>query len=625
MPGGGSSDDVREARLSLIRLRLTLLRELLRGGPARTVGLVAAVMAPPLLGGASILLTGRIIDAVPEAVQGGLDSAAGRRLSAFVIAVGVVYAVQMAFTPLRATLAEMAGRQLEGQLRGRVMAAVLGPPGVAHLDRSDVQDRIALAQAVGLGEVLPRAAVIAAVQKYGNQLQGLVAASLLFTFAWWAPFLLVAAWLFLRRAFVHKMRGALELTALNTRALRRSSYFRDLALDSPAAKETRIFALDRWLVDRFAGEWTRVMSGVWRLRRQGGPMLWASIAVLTAAHMLVFWLIGRAALAGTITPGAMVVYLVAIPGIGDMADSESDSKLDKGSRPMLATVDLEREMRKPEYQLPGSRPADGLPRRTIRFEGVRFRYPGQRTDVFAGLDLEIPVGRSLGIVGANGAGKTTLVKLLARLYDPTEGRITVDGVDLRELDPRAWSHRVAAIFQDFVRYALPATDNVRFGALERADDRAALREAARRAGATEVIDALPKGWDTVLSPEFAGGVDLSGGQWQRIAFARALFAVDAGAGVLVLDEPTAQLDARAEADFYDRFLELTEGRTTIVISHRFSTVRRADRIVVLDHGRVVEEGEHDELVAAGGQYAHMFDLQAARFTDQSELAGTRDA
>jgi ATP-binding cassette subfamily B protein len=625
MPGGEDSEDVRESRLSLVRLRWTLLRELIRTGPLTTVATVLAAAAPPALSGVTMVLTGLIINAVPGAVESGFDSPAGRRLVTYVVAIGVVYAVQMTLSPIRATLADLLGRRLEGRLRERVMAAALGPPGVDHLDRSDMQDRIALAQTVGIGEVRPRAAVAAAVQKYGAQLQGLVAAALLFPFAWWAPLLLVAAWLFLRRAFIHKMRGALELTAVNTRRLRRSGYFRDLALDAPAAKETRVFGMDGWLVDRFVGEWTNVMSGVWRMRRQGGPVLWTSIAVLTASHLLVFWLVGRAGLDGAISTGAMVIYLSAIVGIADIADSEQDSKLDKGSRPMLATVELEREMRRPDYQLPGSLPADGLPVRSIRFEGVRFRYPGRHADVFTELDLEIPAGRSLAIVGANGAGKTTLVKLLARLYDPTEGRITADGIDLRELDPRGWSRRVGAIFQDFVRYALPVSDNVGFGAIERANDTAALRDAVRRAGATDVVGSLPKGWDTVLSSEFDGGVDLSGGQWQRIAFARALYAIDATAGVLVLDEPTAQLDARAEADFYDRFLELTEGRTTIVISHRFSTVRRADRIVVLDRGRVVEQGGHDELVAAGGQYARMFTLQAARFTDQTELTGVGDA
>jgi ATP-binding cassette subfamily B protein len=184
---------------------------------------------------------------------------------------------------------------------------------------------------------------------------------------------------------------------------------------------------------------------------------------------------------------------------------------------------------------------------------------------------------------------------------------------------------VAAIFQDFVRFQLPASDNVEFGALHRAGDDALRDTAVHLAGATDVIESMPHGWDTVLSREFAQGIDLSGGQWQRVALARALFAVQAGAGVLVLDEPTAQLDARAEADFFDRFLDVTRGRTTIVISHRFSTVRRADHIVVLERGVVVEQGTHDELVAADGRYATMFAVQAARFNDKVELAGDRDA
>ena len=257
----------------------------------------------------------------------------------------------------------------------------------------------------------------------------------------------------------------------------------------------------------------------------------------------------------------------------------------------------------------------------IRFESVAYRYPGG-PPVYEGLDLDLTAGRSLALVGANGAGKTTLVTLLARLREPTGGRITVDGIDLRDLDARSWQRQVAMVNQDFGRYPLTARENIAFRDLT-ADgvsgdlDQAALERAAAQVGALEFICALPRGWDTICAPGYRDGTDLSGGQWQRIALARALYAAAKGARVLVLDEPTAQLDIRAEAAFYDRFLDLTAGLTTVVISHRFATVRRAERIAVLDQGRIAELGSHDELLAAGGSYAEMFTMQAARFARTS--------
>ena len=256
----------------------------------------------------------------------------------------------------------------------------------------------------------------------------------------------------------------------------------------------------------------------------------------------------------------------------------------------------------------GSRPAAGVPAREVRFRDLTFAYPGG-SPVLDHFDLSIPAGSSLAIVGQNGAGKTTLAKLLCRLYDPQSGAIEIDGVDLRDFSLNSWRGRVTAVFQDFTRFELPLRDNV---ALAGAPDDVVNRVLAS-AGAANLA-----GLDTVLARGYEGGTELSGGQWQRVALARALCAIEIGAGVVLLDEPTAQLDVRGEAEIFDRILAATRHCTTILISHRFSTVRHADRICVLEKGRVIELGTHDELIAKGGRYRTMFDLQAQRFIEDEE-------
>lgn len=256
----------------------------------------------------------------------------------------------------------------------------------------------------------------------------------------------------------------------------------------------------------------------------------------------------------------------------------------QSTRPVAALLQLEQQQAAAPTLTVGGGSANGLPRSEIRFRGAAFRYPGAERDVLNGLDLTIPAGSSVAIVGLTGAGKTTLIKLLCGFYDPTRGSIAVDGTDLRDLDRAGWQGQVAAIFQDFARFPFTAADNIRIGALGATDDQ--IRQAAAAAGADGLIADLPVGWQTPLSREITGGTDLSGGQWQRLALARAIRAADTGAGVLILDEPAANLDVRAEADLNERFFDLTSGRTTIVVSHRFSTVRQADRICVLEHGRI---------------------------------------
>jgi ATP-binding cassette subfamily B protein len=258
---------------------------------------------------------------------------------------------------------------------------------------------------------------------------------------------------------------------------------------------------------------------------------------------------------------------------------------------------------------------DGPP--LVHFDGVGFSYLGTGRPVLDNVDLQLRPGEVLGVVGVNGAGKTTLMKLLAGLYRPSTGRITVHGTDLAAVDLQAWRRWLAVLFQDFVKYPLTVADNVALAAPEHRTDRAGILAALRAAGAQEMVDTLPDGLDTVLWRGGDGGADLSGGQWQRLAIARMLFAVGHGRRILVLDEPTAHLDVQAEADFYRAVVSAVSGVTVVLISHRLPTLRNADRIVVLDAGAIVECGSHDALLEQGGTYARLFRLQAARFTDRA--------
>jgi ABC-type multidrug transport system fused ATPase/permease subunit len=446
---------------------------------------------------------------------------------------------------------------------------------------------------------------------------GLASAVVLAAYSWWAPLLLAGAWLgthwLLRESAVWKDRITDEVRA----AQRQADYAYRLAVDPPAAKELRLFGLSGWVVDRFASARRRLLDLQWRATRlRERPVLWSLLLVLSA-NVFVFWMMAEDLVAGRLALARVVTFATAALGSSTVAFGGLSWALDSAAAPVGAVLRLQPAMERAGALVHGTREATRMPVGEIRFRNVRFAYPTASQPVLNGFDLTIPAGSSLAIVGQNGAGKTTLAKLLCRLYDPKEGSIEVDGVDLRELDIDAWRARLTAVFQDFIRFELSLRANVApNGGVPDEVIQAALAEAG-----AEHLASL----DRVLARGYEGGTDLSGGQWQRIAPARTLCAVKLGASVVLLDEPTAQLDVRGEAEIFERILAATRHLTTILISHRFSTVRHADRICVLEHGRVVELGTHDELMAAGVRYHTMFTLQASRFDGEEEEGVTLDA
>ena len=604
--------------------RIRIVRLLPAAGPR----LLAASVALQLFGGvmpvAFIVAAAAVVGRVPAAVEHGLGSSEWVSLRNALLAAGALFLFQQLVWPLQWVVAEAVTWKVDDAIRERVVAASLGPPGIAALEDEQTLDE--------LGDVVdplrgfgfaPGSACVGLLALIARYLQwGLAAGFVGWVFTWWAGVAAAAGTLAIRigvRSGVGRL-GTFEYGFAPLR--RRRDYLRDLLWGSTPAKEIRVFGLLPWLQDRYQTQALAAVQPVWKARRRIVYLPYLiSIPFAVVLSGLASVAVARAAARDELSLGEMALALQGIVLAGVLAELffESDRQTEFGLQSYGAVERFER--------LASVRPTDegahedpaGRPRREIRFEGVWFTYPGAAAPALRGLDLAIPAGRSLAIVGLNGAGKTTLVKLLARLYEPDVGRITVDGIDVRSFPAAVWQRRLGAIFQDFVHYDLSVADNVGFGAPELLGDEDRIRSALARAGAVELVETLPRGLRTVLSREYEGGAEVSGGEWQRIAIARALMAVDGGAGVLVLDEPTANLDVRAEAEFFDRFLDLTRALTTILISHRFSTVRRADRIVVLDEGAAVEEGNHEELLALGGRYAELFRYQAARFDAGDEL------
>ena len=419
---------------------------------------------------------------------------------------------------------------------------------------------------------------------------------------------------------------------------RRMDYLTTLTTTDTYAKEVKLFGLGPYFIDRF-----RQLSQVYQDRQRTLVVAryfigfgWSAITIL--AGSLTYLYVALQAIAGRLTLGDLTLFTQAaasvqgsvqglLSGFGSMYENHlylndlfellgmpvgiehrpgDGAREDPGSTERAATVERDAaEVR-----------AAAAARSTIGageivFEHVTFRYPGSGTEALRDLNLRIAPGETVAIVGRNGAGKSTLIKLICRLYDPSEGRILLDGVDLRDVDPSDVRRLIGGMFQDYVTYQASAAENIGLGELERIEDREAVEDAARKGGADSLLDRLPDGWDTPLGKWFDGGVELSGGEWQKIALGRAFMR---DARILVLDEPTSALDAQAEFELFARLRRLAQGRTAIYISHRFSTVRQADRILFLEHAELVEQGTHEHLMALNGRYARLFTLQAAAYT-----------
>ncbi|HET7229034.1 MAG TPA: ABC transporter ATP-binding protein [Longimicrobium sp.] len=592
------------------RAFLRLLWGASRGG---TVAFGALVLVLGLVPTGVILLTGALVRAIPAAVEHGLGSAQGEpavlALAGLVGALAVLSLGGNALWQLCNTL----NAAYALHVHTVVARVTLGTAGVAPLEDPAFADELqAVHEAERRGVLGTTTSELSTVVL--QRLRGAGAFVVLLGFAWWAPFPLALAWALGNLAYLRKTDAMIEAEmGEGASGLRRAEYLWSLALEPGAAKEVRVFGLNGWMTGLYGDAMLRALRVLWKSRRASTGAHLLAIAALLGAHAVVLGALVSAAASGELRVAALLVYIQAVIATADLG-LIGDSQWDLAYSLALAErVDRLRARAAGRFLplRPSAAPSTDAPRGqvAVRLDGVRFTYRGRGTPTLDGVDLSVPAGQSLAIVGENGAGKSTLIKLLCGLYEPEGGRVTLDG----GATPLQSRGRIGVIFQDFVRYPLSLRENVGFGHLPLLNDAPALEQALADAGGAALPQRLPGGWDTPLSREFEGGADLSGGQWQRVALARALTAVRGGAGLLILDEPTASLDVRAETELFERFLEVTRGVTTILVSHRLSSVRRADRIVVLHGGRVVEDGTHEQLMRAGGRYAEMFSLQAERF------------
>ncbi len=581
------------------------LRLVWQANRVATVGLGFLTLGGALLPATQAWVGKLIVDGVVASIQKGNDPDQVRTVFYYLILELILFLLSTGINHSRRLIQQLIQLQLANQIRSEIIRKALTLD-LAFFEHPDFYDRLQNARREG--GYKPMELINDTFQIVQSMITLISFAALMLRFSPWLVLILLATSI---PAFIAETRFSEQGFRLLTRRApetRQINYLSRLLTEDTAAKEIKLFNLGSTLLKRYKTLFDKFFQEDKSLAVRRALVGFSLGLVATLGFYGSYaWIVWRT-VQGMISLGDMTLYLSIfrqgqstfqsiLAGVGNIYENN-----------LFMAHYFEFLELKPQMQV--ATPAEKLPAsltRGIEFRGVGFRYPESDEWVLRGIDLKILPGEKIALVGHNGAGKTTLIKLLSRLYDPTEGTILIDGTDIRELDPLDLRQKIGVIFQDFVRYHLPVSENIGFGQIEAADRMDKIVDSARKSGADAMIENLPQGYQTMLGRWFHGGHELSLGQWQRVALARAFMR---DAEILVLDEPTASLDAQTEYEIFQHFKELTDGKMAILISHRFSTVRMADRIVVIEGGRVAENGSHEELLRREGIYARLFSMQA---------------